>query len=291
MDEQVKPAQARSVGSDYWSQSRRPLASLLFAGPLLVMYEAGLICLGPNAMRNGAEAWLRQTLDLLGFNAYFLLPVLTVGILLGWHHVLRQPWHVPRRVFYGMAGECLGLALGLWLSWKLLYGFLLQAAVPSAGLSIAGFLGTIPVLPGGGHLRGIALSPDPAEPGDWPVGMDAGRPQGQRDRRDRADEFVVFGRPLHRTVGRSVSLVTFLFRFLAGVLFAVLFRYRGFGIAAGTHAFYDVLVGLWIAERQDASMRPAGGAPIPASPNCQEQMEKHSFVPGKLPWSTAGKSL
>ena len=70
------------------------MASLLFAGPLLVIYETGLICLGPNAMRNGADAWLRQTLDLLGFNAYFLLPALTVGILLGWHHVLRQPWHV-----------------------------------------------------------------------------------------------------------------------------------------------------------------------------------------------------
>ena len=49
-------------------------------------------------MRNGADAWLRQTLELLGFNAYFLLPALTVGILLGWHHVLRQPWHVRRTV-------------------------------------------------------------------------------------------------------------------------------------------------------------------------------------------------
>ena len=39
--------------------------------------------------------------------------------------------------------------------------------------------------------------------------------------------------------------MTFLFRFLAGVFFAVLFRYRGFGIAVGTHAFYDVLVGFY----------------------------------------------
>ena len=34
------------------------------------------------------------------------------------------------------------------------------------------------------------------------------------------------------------------FRCLAGVFFATLFVYRGFGIAAGTHALYDVLVGL-----------------------------------------------
>ncbi len=37
---------------------------------------------------------------------------------------------------------------------------------------------------------------------------------------------------------------TFFFRTLAGMFFAVLFVYRGFGIAAGTHAGYDLLVGL-----------------------------------------------
>ncbi len=244
MDEQVKPAQARSVGSDYWSQSRRPLASLLFAGPLLVMYEAGLICLGPNAMRNGAEAWLRQTLDLLGFNAYFLLPVLTVGILLGWHHVLRQPWHVPRRVFYGMAGECLGLALGLWLSWKLLYGFLLQAAVPSAGPSIAGFLGTILSYLGAGIYEELLFRLILLNLG---IGLLAWMRAGPK-------ASVIGGIVLTSLLFSAAHYIgpsgdplltrTFLFRFLAGVMFAVLFRYRGFGIAAGTHAFYDVLVGL-----------------------------------------------
>jgi membrane protease YdiL (CAAX protease family) len=44
--------------------------------------------------------------------------------------------------------------------------------------------------------------------------------------------------------GDAFRWVTFLFRFMAGAYFAVLFRYRGFGIAAGTHAFYDVLVAL-----------------------------------------------
>jgi hypothetical protein len=33
----------------------------------------------------------------------------------------------------------------------------------------------------------------------------------------------------------------FLFRTLAGVYFAVVFAMRGFGITAGTHAFYDVM--------------------------------------------------
>ena len=37
---------------------------------------------------------------------------------------------------------------------------------------------------------------------------------------------------------------TFMFRFLAGMFFSILFVSRGFGIAAGTHAGYDILVGL-----------------------------------------------
>jgi membrane protease YdiL (CAAX protease family) len=242
-EEQSHPAQPPVVGSNYWSQSRRPLAGLFFAGPLLVIYETGLICLGPNAPRNGADAWLRQTLGLLGFNAYFLLPVLTVGILLGWHHVLRQPWYVPRSVLYRMAVECLGLAVGLWLSWRL-YRFLLQAIAPALGLSVAGFLGTISCYLGAGIyeellFRLILLN--------LAVGLLAWMRAGPR-------ASVIGGIALTSLLfsaahyvpgsGETFRWLTFLFRFLAGVFFAVLFRYRGFGIAAGTHAFYDVLVGL-----------------------------------------------
>jgi len=38
---------------------------------------------------------------------------------------------------------------------------------------------------------------------------------------------------------------SFVFRSLAGVFFSVLFVYRGFGIAAGSHAGYDILVGVF----------------------------------------------
>ena len=44
--------------------------------------------------------------------------------------------------------------------------------------------------------------------------------------------------------GESFEAFSFWFRFTAGALFAVLFVCRGFGIAAGTHAMYDILVSL-----------------------------------------------
>jgi membrane protease YdiL (CAAX protease family) len=261
-DEANRP-QAQYVGSDYWSQSRRPLVSLYFAGPLLLIYELGLICLGPNAMRNGAEAWLRQMLDLLGFNAYFLLPLLTIGILLGWHHVLRQSWQVSSNVLYGMAGECLSMAVGLWFSWWLLSRFILQAVSVAIGPRLAGshaaiaclldighcqqvvarFLGTISCYLGAGIyeellFRLILLN--------LAVGLLVWLRAG---RRASMIGGIILSSALFSAAhyigpsGDPLSGLTFVFRFLAGVFFALLYRYRGFGIAAGTHAFYDVLVG------------------------------------------------
>jgi membrane protease YdiL (CAAX protease family) len=46
------------------------------------------------------------------------------------------------------------------------------------------------------------------------------------------------------TLGEPFQWYAFLFRTMAGAFFAALFIYRGFGIAAGTHAAYDMLVGL-----------------------------------------------
>jgi membrane protease YdiL (CAAX protease family) len=44
--------------------------------------------------------------------------------------------------------------------------------------------------------------------------------------------------------GEQFETYAFVFRTLAGVYFAVLFQMRGFGIAVGTHAGYDLLVGI-----------------------------------------------
>ncbi len=41
--------------------------------------------------------------------------------------------------------------------------------------------------------------------------------------------------------GAPFSWTEFVFRTTAGVYFAALFAIRGFGIAAGTHAFYDII--------------------------------------------------
>jgi len=45
----------------------------------------------------------------------------------------------------------------------------------------------------------------------------------------------------HLGLSSPFNWTEFVFRTLAGVYFAVLFAIRGFGITAGTHAFYDII--------------------------------------------------
>ena len=59
---------------EYLEQSRRPLVSLAFIVPLLATYEGGVIYLGPAALRNGADVWLRHLLGWSALGNIFCFP-------------------------------------------------------------------------------------------------------------------------------------------------------------------------------------------------------------------------
>ena len=67
-----------TASSNYWNQSRRPLASLFFVLPLLLCYEVGTLWLGSAAVRNGADIWLQEFLATAGINGFLLLPLLPI---------------------------------------------------------------------------------------------------------------------------------------------------------------------------------------------------------------------
>jgi hypothetical protein len=251
-------AHALSPAADYWVESRQPLVSLVFAAPLLVVYEAGVVALGPRAIRNGADLWLRGLLELMDFGQYFLLPLLVVGILLGWHHTTRRAWRVPRGTFWGMAVECGALAGCLWAVSQA-EAWLLRAVAGSVFLtghtaalaagqsnSLAGFIGFLGAGVYEESLFRLMFLPAAA----WGI-----RRLGAADRFATvlavlatsalfaAAHYVGrYGEPiLWRDFAFWYALI---FRFLAGVFFSILFVVRGFGIAAGTHAGYDILVRL-----------------------------------------------
>ena len=238
---------------DYWQQSRRPLTSLAFVTPLLAVYEAGVLWLGPQAMRNGADVWMRQILDWLGFTQYFLLPLLTVALLAGWHYVSRQPWRISVGVLYAKFAECVLLAMALVVIARV-QGTLLSMVMPgqenwalhaSIGEAVEGVFRRFVVFLGAGIYEEMLFRLVLLSAAAW-VLRQCGCPTNWALAGSALLTSIVFAGAHHiGPMGEPFLWYTFLFRMTAGIFFAALFVYRGFGVAAGTHAMYDVLVGLF----------------------------------------------
>lgn len=252
-------AAAGQLKAGYWRESTLPLASLAFVAPLLVAYEVGVLVLGPHAIRNGADAWLRQWLDAAGFGQYLLLPILICALLLGWHHASQRPWRVDRRVVGVMWLEAAVLAVALMLLAQLQARLLgdwqgaaaMDAALQEGGIRdlaarVIGYLGagiyeefffrflllTAVVL----GLQATGLN----RRGSL-IGAVAATSLLFALAHYRID-WELFGRHWATAHGESFAWFSFLFRTAAGTLFALLYVHRGFGIAVGTHALYDLMI-------------------------------------------------
>jgi membrane protease YdiL (CAAX protease family) len=223
----------------YWVESRQPLASLAFIAPLLVIYEVGVLWLG--VCPNGADQFMRGLLELLGFGQHFLLPGLIVGILLGWHHLSHQPWRLSGGVLSAMAVEALMLGLCV----RAIVFFQNSLAISIGGSMKNAFQNAVGFLGAGIYeellFRLILLS----------ALVWAFRHAGATPRISMvaavALSSLLFAAAHH--VGPygewPIQWPHFIFRTVAGVFFSVVYLCRGFGIAAGSHAAYDILVGVF----------------------------------------------
>lgn len=227
----------------YRQESAQPLVSLAFITPILLGYEAGVLWLGPEAMRNGADIWLRSLLELAGFGQYFLLPIATCAILLAWHHLTHHRWRVSPPVVAGMALESALWAVGLVGLARIQRVVFLVAIPPmrvgtaeSAAPPFVSYLGAgvyeellfrlmlLPLLVVA--VRAMGASQTTA----------IGSAVLTSSLLFSAAHYDIF-----TSVGEPFEIFSFVFRFIAGVVFALLFVKRGFGIAAGTHALYDLM--------------------------------------------------
>jgi hypothetical protein len=244
------------LGRGYWRESRRPLASLAFVLPFLAVYETGVVFMGTGAVRNGADVWLRQILDQLGFSQYFLLPALTVSLLLAWHHLTRDRWRVSAAALYLMFAEC---AVWAWLlvGWGELQAILAQELGRHAWIGTTASTGTPWTVVGRAALVGRMLGFVGAgvyeevlfrllllPPTLWTLARVGVRAGGQIAAAVLASSLLFAAAHYWGPRGETFDSFSFSFRVLAGAFFGLLFVQRGFGIAAGTHALYDIFVGI-----------------------------------------------
>ena len=228
--------------SNYWRYSRSAYYSAVAALPLLVIYEI-LIVLSQSrywGIRNAADVWIRTFLMAFDLQAQHITFVL-IGISLALIPIAKSRARgikLKANYFALMFAECLAFSLVL--------GVVLQSILRLGGLSSGG--------PGSGLMQNLALS------------VGAGLFEEIIFRVILLNLLFLLLSPLLKkkvvaavfsvllasflfslshyvgTMADTWQLYSFMFRWVAGLLFTVLYFVRGFAITAYTHALYDIWV-------------------------------------------------
>lgn len=242
----------------YLAATRHPWCSFLFLLPLIVIYEGGVFWLAgsvPQEIRNGADIWLRKALESYGVRPVLSAPGLILGLLILWSFIR---WaDRPQRaivIVLGMALESiiLGVILqsislnfpeilkrtgldiplaidlnltqdrlakivtfvGAGIYEEVLFRFLLFG-IGSLILRVA-FVPALFALPLAAVLSSLLFA--------------------------LAHHIPPHGEPFDPTEARDRYV--FLLRTAQGMFFCFIYWLRGFGIAVGAHAAYDIIVGV-----------------------------------------------
>jgi membrane protease YdiL (CAAX protease family) len=232
---------------------------------LVLMYEAGESAAGGGSadmFRNGADAWLRWGLAGLGLSGTFWAPVLLLVVLGAWSLLNRSgrpdDW---LGAWVGMALESVAFAFVLW---GLSQG--IRPMVEGLDSSLSTSCQTCQTCQAGQ----AAPTTEPADPAIKKIlsFVGAGIYEEALFRlllfsgltwllllADFPRPLAGWGAAISSALlfaaahnfgpnGESFEPYVFIFRTLAGLYFTVLYRLRGFGVAVGAHAGYDVLVGV-----------------------------------------------
>jgi hypothetical protein len=236
----------------YLQATRHPWPCLVFLIPLLLAYEAGVLWLGgtqPDALRNGADSWLRWTLEGFGLSALYWPPALVVAVFLGWSWLRR--WDRPYDVlglWIGMVLESTGFALGLWGLSRGLRPALERLGTPlSCPPPPEEVIGQVITFVGAGIYEEVLFRLCLFSGLIWLFGQAQLSPL-KAVVLAALGSAAIFSAAHHiGPYGEAFGGYVFLFRTLAGLYFTLLYQLRGFAIAVGAHAAYDVLVGVLIA--------------------------------------------
>jgi len=229
----------------YFDRTHRPLQCLIFISPLLIIYQIGITLHPwtpasdhqPNVI---AFELILQFFSLFGAVGAYLPLLSVVAILLGWHISRRDPWRVEPTLYFGMAGESFlwaipmllmaalvargaplyaGSGTGHELSWQTRAMLSIGAGVYEELLFRLVLITFLNIL----LVDIFRLSLTKAIPLILIISA------------------VLFS--LYHYLGNEpFSWATFLFRTVAGIYFAGLFIFRGFGIDVAAHSAYDLMV-------------------------------------------------
>lgn len=229
--------------SPYAKATHHPWPCLLFVGPLLVFYEVGVLVLGgskPEVLRNGADHWFRCALEGVGIPGFWWLPplLLLLGLLIWlWRKWADRPGDLANTLS-GIGLESVAFALGLWVLSRSLLPLLARMSVGADDQPVRNLL---PLVGAGIYEEAIfrlvlftAL-----------LGLlcRIGLPVWAGCALAVVLSAALFSAAHHMgPYGQEYDNRLFFFRLAAGAYFALLFYARGFAIAVGAHACYNVMI-------------------------------------------------
>ena len=232
---------------NYWQLSRSPRYTILFAVPLILAYE-GLAWLleggATTGVRNGADVLLKSLfLTLGGGRGLLLFDLILIGI--GVTLVWRDRGPLRPGIFLGMLGEAVGLALLFGAVAGLLTALLLRgpSVLALGGLKGLGLSTQVMLSLGAGIYEELLFRVILVSGLAWLARRAFGWLPGAASLFAVVVGALIFS-AFHYVgpYGDAWQLQSFVFRFVAGLLFSGLFVLRGFGITAWTHALYDVFL-------------------------------------------------
>ena len=240
---QVPAALASSQASigGYLYDSELPLTSLVFVLPLMAIYEIGTSFLTTAAHRGYQEQIIafnmtQRLCQLLGFHAQHVPPLVVALVLLGWHAARRAKWQVHIGTLICMAFESAALALPLILlsreAVKILplaatHGATRDSIIMSLGAGVYEELVFRLIL--FTSLSAIFREPLRIHPVIGGLGI-------------VLISAFAFSGYHYLSPNEQFTWRTFIFRSIAGAYFGGLFLLRGFGITAGCHSAYDLMI-------------------------------------------------
>lgn len=249
------PGSDLRFGNDYLRLSKTLTYSYLFALPLVVLYEIGIFLVNsgsPFGVRIGADMMLKRVLEFIGLDntLLFALFVLVSGIAV-FIYERRYDLKIIPRYFGFMLAESALYAVVIGMLVALFVGGIFGMAL-SPALQVPGGE------PGTSVTAGLVLSLGAGVYEELIFRvllvtlLYAGLQLLSVDDRLRYVIAAVIGTLIFSAVhytgslGDAFTLSSFTFRFLMGLALNGLFLLRGFGIAAMTHALYDIFVTLML---------------------------------------------
>jgi hypothetical protein len=234
------------VPGSYLLATRHPWPCFLFLLPMLVAYEGGVVWLGgtqPEALRNGAHTWLLWALESFGLYQLYWAPVLLACVFLMWSCVrwFDKPEDLLG-VVSGMVLESVAFALGLWGISRALSPLLHEWGIRLDTTQLETSVGQVITYVGAGIYEEALFRLLLFTALGWGLRHLFGAPVAFLI--SSLASAAIFSAAHHvGPHGEPFDNLRFLFRALAGLYFVLLLQLRGFGIAVGAHACYDIMVG------------------------------------------------